>query len=92
VAAETPLAEVASKWIAASHEDRRHLFGRRLFSFARDLHRDLRVPIGLINASWGGKMIEVFMSAEALASDPAFSAVKKRWLRNSAAAGAARRL
>lgn len=59
-------------------------FSAVAYFFARDLHRDLNVPIGLINTSWGGKMIEVFMSAEALASDPSFSAVEKRWQQEQA--------
>ncbi|HEV7402809.1 MAG TPA: sialate O-acetylesterase [Chthoniobacteraceae bacterium] len=78
VAAEAPPAEADGKWIAASPKTAGS-FSAVAYFFARDLHRELKVPIGLINASWGGKMIEVFLSAEALAGDPAFSAVEKRW-------------
>lgn len=40
-----------------------YYFGLRLF-------RSLRVPIGLVNASWGASNIQTWMSAEALASYP----------------------
>lgn len=49
------------------------------YFFARDLYENLHVPIGLINTSWGGKMIEVFMSQEAIAGDPNAAALQKRW-------------
>lgn len=78
VIAYQPQQNLSGTWIAASPKTVIS-FSAVAYFFARDLHRDLNVPIGLINTSWGGKMIEVFMSAEALASDPAFSAVEKRW-------------
>lgn len=34
------------------------------YFFARDLYRELKVPIGLINASWGGTNIETWISRE----------------------------
>ena len=78
VIAETPQREVGGTWVEASPKTAGS-FSAVAYFFARDLHRALNVPVGLINTSWGGKMIEVFLSAEALASDPAFAAVEKRW-------------
>ena len=78
VIAETPQRDVGGTWVEASPETAGS-FSAVAYFFARDLHRALNVPVGLINTSWGGKMIEVFMSAEALAGDPAFAAVEKRW-------------
>ena len=49
------------------------------YFFARDLHQTLKVPIGLINASFGGKMIETFMSPEAFAHSGILPAITKRW-------------
>ena len=49
------------------------------YFFARDLHRKLGVPIGIINSSWGGTPVESWMSPAALASDPAFEVVFERW-------------
>ncbi|MFT5131085.1 MAG: sialate O-acetylesterase [Rhodothermales bacterium] len=36
------------------------------YFFARKLHADLKVPIGLIHTSWGGTVAEAWTSAEAL--------------------------
>lgn len=39
------------------------------YFYARELHKELNVPIGLINTSWGGTMVETWISKEALAKD-----------------------
>ena len=49
------------------------------YFFARDLAPRLGVPIGLINATWGGTAVESWLSEAALASDPAFAVVDTRW-------------
>ncbi len=41
------------------------------YYFARDLHRELGVPIGLVLAAWGGTSINPWISYDALAADPA---------------------
>jgi sialate O-acetylesterase len=41
-------------------------FSAACFFFAQDLRRDHDVPMGLINASWGGSMIQAWMSADAV--------------------------
>jgi sialate O-acetylesterase len=52
------------------------------YFFARDLHRKLGVPVGLINSSWGGTPVEAWMSPAALAGDPRFAVVAERWRKN----------
>lgn len=49
------------------------------YFFGRELLRNLNVPIGLMKATLGGSPVEAWMSAEALASDPAFAVVGPRW-------------
>lgn len=39
------------------------------YFFARELRRSVDVPIGLINATWGGSRIEAWMNAETLGLD-----------------------
>jgi Domain of unknown function (DUF303). len=41
-------------------------FSAACFYFARELQKHVKVPMGLIHASWGGSRIEPWMSAEAL--------------------------
>lgn len=54
-------------------------FGAVGYFFGRNLHTELGVPIGLINSSWSGTMIEAWVGADALASMSVKSAVKERW-------------
>ena len=42
------------------------------YFFARELYRQLHVPIGLINTTWGGTDIETWISKEALQGDDEF--------------------
>ncbi len=44
-------------------------FSAVAYYFGRDLRDELKVPIGLINTTWGGSMIEPWMSAEAFEND-----------------------
>jgi len=39
------------------------------YFYARELYKDLNVPIGLINTSWGGTIVETWISKEALEKD-----------------------
>lgn len=55
----------AAAWAVASPESVGPFSGVCFF-FGRDLQRRLDVPIGLINASWGGARIEPWMSGESL--------------------------
>jgi sialate O-acetylesterase len=77
--AVSPAADVRGEWKSATPAQVGGFTGVGFF-FARDLHRTLGVPIGLINASWGGKMIEVFLSAEAIARSPHAAAITQRWI------------
>ncbi len=42
------------------------------YFFARKVHQETGVPIGIINASWGGTNIEAWISKAALATQPDF--------------------
>jgi len=48
------------------------------FFFGRELHRELEVPVGLINTSWGGTICEAWTSRETLESDEDFAAIVER--------------
>ncbi len=48
------------------------------YYFGRELQQELDIPIGLINTSWGGTIIEAWISGESLKQHPDFGeAVKK---------------
>jgi sialate O-acetylesterase len=48
-------------------------FSAVAYFFGRDLHRDLKLPIGLIQTSWGGSLCEAWTSGEALLDQPEFA-------------------
>ncbi len=43
------------------------------YYFGRELQQELNIPIGLINTSWGGTIIEAWISGESLKQHPDFS-------------------
>ncbi|OAI56667.1 hypothetical protein AYO49_03845 [Verrucomicrobiaceae bacterium SCGC AG-212-N21] len=45
------------------------------YFFARDLHASLKVPVGLIDAAYGGTPAEAWMSPEAVRSRPEFQPI-----------------
>ena len=52
-------------WVSATPETVRE-FSAACFYFARELQKTVDVPMGLIQAAWGGSRIEAWMSAKAL--------------------------
>ena len=55
------------------------------YFFARALFLRLGVPVGIVNSTWGGTPVEAWLSPLALASDPAFAVVDRRWRETLAA-------
>lgn len=47
-------------------------FSSTEYFFGRDLFKELNVPIGLIHSSWGGTIIEAWMSSQALKDFPEY--------------------
>ena len=56
-------------WAAASGETLKDFSGTAWF-FAKEMHKKTNIPIGIINAAWGGTPVEAWMSREALAAFP----------------------
>ena len=62
-----PAKDVNAKWVACTPDTIKNFSGV-LYFFGRELHKDLNVPIGLINTSWGGTRIEPWTPPEGFAS------------------------
>lgn len=69
VALDQPAGDVEGRWVVCSPETISE-FSAAGYFFARDLYSDLKVPVGIINSSWGGKRIEYFLNPVTVASDP----------------------
>jgi len=61
-----------SGWQVCSPETVGH-FTATGYYFGRELHKNLDVPIGLLHTSWGGTIIETWISGETLKSHPDFT-------------------
>lgn len=78
VSSEHPVADVRGQWEVAS-PDTIAKFSAVAFAFAKQIRAYLKVPIGIIHASWGGSPAESWMSPEGLSSDEMFLPIKLRY-------------
>lgn len=62
--AEYPQQDLGGSWVASTPETMRS-FSAVAYFFGKKLNEELDVPVGLINASWGGTPAEVWMPEEA---------------------------
>jgi len=76
--ASAPAFRVEGRWVSCT-PDTVGEFSAVAYFFALRLQQALDVPIGLVNASWGGTHIEAWLSDEALRSDPSHESVQARW-------------
>lgn len=68
----TPKVELKEgKWTNANAESLKDFTAVGYF-FAQKIYADLKVPIGIINTSWGGTCVETWTSREALANNNEF--------------------
>ncbi|WP_163409925.1 sialate O-acetylesterase [Flavobacterium ajazii] len=61
----------AGKWAVSNKENIRD-FTAAGFFFAKKLYDELKIPIGIINTSWGGTCVETWTSREAFEKSTAF--------------------
>ena len=73
-AADEPQATIPLAWQECSPRTVGNMSGVGYF-FARDLQAALKVPVGLIDAAYGGTPAEAWMSPEALKSRPEFQPI-----------------
>ncbi len=66
---DAPLRELRGNWVVGSKASVGNWSAIGL-AFGIELHEKIKVPIGLIQATWGGTRIEAWMSQKSLESDP----------------------
>jgi len=74
VTAEENQDDIAGVWESSTPETVPG-FSAVAFFFARKLHLDLGIPVGVIKSAWGGKPVETFTSREALNTLPGTKAL-----------------
>jgi sialate O-acetylesterase len=67
-----------SKWMACTPETVGG-FSAVGYFFARQLHRTLDVPVGMINNAWGGSACEAWIRRDLIAADEKLKAIADRW-------------
>jgi sialate O-acetylesterase len=60
-----PVDDVDAKWVVCSPETLPE-FSAVLYFFGREMHRDTKMPMGLIHSSWGGTPIASWISGPSL--------------------------
>ncbi|MEP6671173.1 MAG: sialate O-acetylesterase [Chthoniobacter sp.] len=75
---ESPMSDRPGEWLVCSPETVAR-FSATAYFFGRDMHRELGVPIGLINSSVGGTPIEAWTSLDAQHGEPALHPVLDEW-------------
>jgi sialate O-acetylesterase len=76
--AAAPVTAARGAWISCSPRTAGEFTAVGYF-FARDIFQRLGIPVGIIASTWGGTVVESWMSPAALAGDPAFAIVGPRW-------------
>ncbi len=70
--------DVVAKWNLPSPETAGE-FSAVAFYFARKLHEVLKVPVGIIDSSWGGTIVETWTGRESLLRNPDTKAWTERY-------------
>ncbi len=73
-----PLEQVKGSWKLCTPENAKQ-FSAAAYFFARDLHLDQNVPVGIISSSWGATPSEAWTSSESLINHPDFKDSVKRY-------------
>lgn len=88
-AAAEPQADGKGSWVVCS-PDTVGGFSATLYFFGREIHRELKVPVGLVNSSVGGTPIESWVAADVQAKTPALKAAHEADLKTYNAFDAAK--
>lgn len=76
-AAATPQDTVKGSWAVCSPETAGD-FSATAYYFGRELFKELNVPIGLLNVSYGGTPVESWMSDATVKANQAYPAIQER--------------
>jgi sialate O-acetylesterase len=73
-----PVEDVEARWVVCSPETVKE-FSAVLYYFGRQMHQDLKAPVGLIHSSWGGTPIASWISGPSLVGNPRLEPFLSFW-------------
>ncbi|MFN2372866.1 MAG: sialate O-acetylesterase [Cyclonatronaceae bacterium] len=73
-----PLNDVKGSWKTATPTNAR-VFSATAYFFARELHRELGIPVGIIHSSWGGTPAESWVALDYLPEVPGYEDIASRF-------------
>jgi sialate O-acetylesterase len=73
-----PQADCKGRWVICA-PDTVGAFSATAYFFGRKLHQELKVPVGLINSSYGGTAVEAWTSLEAQVNLPEYKTISEPW-------------
>ncbi|MGZ5567813.1 MAG: sialate O-acetylesterase [Limisphaerales bacterium] len=76
----TTQSQCTGTWVICSPESVGK-FSAAAYFFGREIHQRLKVPVGLINSSWGGTAIEAWTSMNAQTPLPEFLTISADWFK-----------
>ncbi|MDX2081773.1 MAG: sialate O-acetylesterase [Terrimicrobiaceae bacterium] len=76
-ASPEPAGEAQGEWVVASPQTSGN-FSAVAYYFGKRLQNEVKVPVGIVNATWGGTPSEAWTSREALATVPDLDASSER--------------
>lgn len=80
----TPDHDIAAKWQLCTPQSLEN-FSAVGYFFGRHLQRNLNVPVGMVNSSYGGTEVELWLTQEALFKVPSIGSLQERESRQDAA-------
>lgn len=78
IVAQSPQEDVLGEWVECSPETIPN-FAAVAYFFGRKLHKDLGVPVGLINNSWSGSLCEAWISRPTVDAMPELKPLLDAW-------------
>ncbi len=78
VPASEPASDIEAQWVVCSPQTVPG-FSAVAYFFGREMQKELGVPVGLINTSWGGTPAESWTTRPTLEGDPDFAPIVERW-------------
>ncbi len=75
---QTPVEDFLGEWQVCSPKSAPG-FSAVGYFFGRELHDQLRVPIGLIDDSWGGSACEAWIRRDRMEGNPEYDGLLKKW-------------